>query len=147
MHMRSHVAPECGDWRLKWSTEATHHVTWNDGSLEHNLVVLLQRRLFNAERMELPDKPLHTRRVAPVSDVAAWLANELDATKIAALLLGFSLVRLPTSTRHQVQRYRPLPAAYRFLKPFFCTNEQLRRAKIIEAQGVLHIPPELIRRL
>lgn len=137
MPLRVHLAP------LK---EKTHDVTWGNGTLEDNLITLLQRRLLKAVGLDLSDKPLFSSRTAPVSAVAAWLADDLHVEKIESLLPGLALVRIP-GRQGSLPRKHPLPAAYRILKPFFCTDEQLRRIKLILTDQSLAIPPEIIREL
>ncbi len=145
--MRAHLAPEQSGRRPIWLKEERHRVTWGVGSVEDNLLTTLHQRLLEAERRELDDKPLYSMRTAAIGDVAAWLAGNLDGRRIASLLPGLALIRVPPDAGSRAERTEPLPAAYRLLKPFFCTNDQLHRAGLIEASRTLPIPVELIRRL
>lgn len=147
LHMRIHLTPEQEGPRPDWTDTDSHWVTWGHGRLEDNLATTLRRRLLVAEQQDLPDKPLRSLRNAPLDAIAAWLVSGLDSSRIAALLPGLSLVRIPAGFTRSGARAGVLPAAYRVLKPFFCTDEQLSSAGLIESGTHLPIPPELIRRL
>ncbi len=143
--MRAHLAPEKTEPGLEWTAQQTHQVTWGPGSLEANLARTVSRRLLAARRLELKDKPFDSIRVAPVAAVAGWLADTLDSARISALLPGLSLVRLDRGDFRSMPRLHPLPVAYRLLKPFFCTDAQLRRAGLLQAEASLELPSELVR--
>ena len=149
MPMRAHLAPERLDrGRLVWDDNAAHQKTWGPGGLENNLVGTLQRRLLDAARRQLADKPFEFSRAASLGAVAAWLGGELDTARLAALMPGLMLVRIPYSDANRtVGTDVPLPAAYRLLKPFFCTDAQLRRKKLLPAEGHLPARADLVRRL
>jgi len=123
-------------------------VTWQpNGDLAGNLAATLHRRLLVAERAELPDKPLRAGRGAGLADVADWLAGGIDEARLAALLPGLMLVRLPAGGSSSGAREAPLLAAYRLLKPLFATDEQLRRAGLLPAGRSLHLLAVIVRRL
>lgn len=145
--MRSHMAPELEGRRTEWLENSGHQVTWGHGCLEDNLTNTLQRRLLIAEQQDLPDKPFHSWRNAPLDAIAAWLDFGLDDRRIAALFSGLVLVRMPPGSTPSSERNRALPAAYRVLKPFFCTDEQLESAELIESGAHLPIPAEMVNRL
>lgn len=145
--MRVHLAPEPEDRRPEWLDNAGHQVTWGQGRLEDNLSTTLQRRLLFAEQQDLPDKPFRSVRNAPLDAIAAWLESSLDGNRIAALLPGLALVQIPAGFTPSGERTAALPAAYRVLKPFFCTDEQLQSAELIESHARLPIPAEMVRRL
>lgn len=147
--MRGHLAPEQAGRYPGWATgdTADHAVTWHaGGAATANLAATLHRRLIQAERAELPDKPLRGARLAPLADVARWLAGGLDEQRLAALLPGLMLVRGGGGVR-PAGREAPLPIAYRLLKPLFSTDEQLRRTGLLLPEASLPLPAGLIRRL
>ncbi|MCG5540854.1 MULTISPECIES: type I-G CRISPR-associated protein Cas8g1/Csx17 [unclassified Halorhodospira] len=147
MPMRAHLAPETASRYPSWAADDTHTVTWAVGaSLADNLAATLHRRLLEAHQGELADKPLRGSRTAPLADVAAWLSGDLDEQRLAELLLGLMLVRIPPGPP-RAQREAPLPAAYRLLKPLFCTDEQLRRAGVLPPDRALPLKADLLRRL
>ena len=145
--MRVHLAPEDGGRYPRWNEHPGHSVTWASTSLDANLVNTLQRRLLEAEQKQLPDKPVHASRTAPLEAIAAWLAGGVDEHRIAALLPGLALVRLPAGTASSGERKEPLLAAYRLLKPFFCTDEQLVRSGLVDSGTSLPLSSELVRAL
>ncbi len=145
--MRVHLAPEQAGRYPVWDKNAAHQVTWGLGTLEANLIAALRRRLLDADRGALDDKPLHPVRMAALADVSAWLAGELDHERLAALIPGLMLVRIPRGAEVGTERDIPLPAAYRVLKPFFCTDKQLHDSGLLSADRSLPIPSQLVRRL
>lgn len=147
MPMRAHLAPERPSRYPSWAPDDTHSVTWVAGaSVPDNLGATLHRRLLEAAAGELPDKPLQPSRTAPLGDVAAWLAGDLDEQHLAALLPGLMLVRIPPGPP-RMQREAPLPAAYRLLKPLFCTNQQLHHAGVLPPERTLALKAGILRRL
>jgi CRISPR-associated protein Csx17 len=146
--MRAHLSPIRPGSRLAWDAEAERDVLWQPNSnLSDNLAAALHRRLLVAERAELPDKPLRAARRAGLADIADWLAGGIDEARLAALLPGLMLVRLPAGTSPRGEREAPLPAAYRLLKPLFATDEQLHRAGLLPAGRSLPLPAAIVRRL
>lgn len=145
--MRVHLAPERDGRNPVWLDSAGHQMSWGHGRLEDNLTATLQRRLLLARQQEWPDKPTRSARNAPLDAISDWLAFGLDSRRIASLLAGLTLVRIPVGFTPSDERAAALPAAYRVLKPFFCTDEQLRAAGLIESTAHLPIPTEMVRRL
>lgn len=145
--MRMHLAPMKDQAMSAWDEHAVHRVTWGQGSVETNLAAALKRRLLDADRSDLDDRPLAFRRTASLPQVAAWLADELDTARLDALLPGLMLVDIPAGRVGVDLSPRPLPAAYRLLKPFFTTDYQLHRAGLLPSDRRLSIPPDMPRRL
>lgn len=143
--MRAHLAPEQSGPGLDWVEGHSHGVVWGNGTLEANLVAIVRRRLQEAQRLELKDKPFEFFRAAPVAAVAAWLADDLDTRRISALVPGLTLVRLDSAAVQPTGRALPLPAAYRILKPFFCTDRQLHRVRLLDPEARLPLSLELLR--
>ncbi|MEJ2082500.1 MAG: type I-U CRISPR-associated protein Csx17, partial [Acidobacteriota bacterium] len=147
MPMRTHLAPEQSGQRPLWLKEESHQVTWGPGTLDENLLRTLRQRLLDAERLQTGEKPLYSGRTAPLAAVADWLAGHRDDSRIGRLLPGLMLVRQQPNVGERVERTAPLPAAYRLLKPFFCTETQLKRIGLLPPDGTLPIPGELLRLL
>ncbi|WP_440998190.1 type I-G CRISPR-associated protein Cas8g1/Csx17 [Arhodomonas sp. SL1] len=146
--MRGHLAPEQSGRRPAWDENAHHGVTWHAGAdVADNLTSSLRRRLLQAEKGELPDKPVQPARTAPLADVAAWLAGEVDEQRLAEVLPGLMLVRIPGGGGRPMERSAPLPAAYRLLKPLFCTDEQLHRTHLLPPEASLPLEAGILRRL
>lgn len=147
MPMRIHIAPERPErGGYAWDENASHQVTWGWTSLESNLIATWERRLLEAERLQLEDKPFDFDHASTPDSVAAWLGNAIDHSRLASLLPGLALARIPfAGLPGGVKEGPPLPAAYRLLKPFFCTDAQLRRAQLLAADGCLPARAELGR--
>lgn len=147
--MLAHMAPVGEGRRGRWNEDARHDVVWGHRSLEENLQLVLERRLLAAEEMDLADLPLAAWTPAPLSAAIAWLEGQLDTGRIQALLPGLTLTRSPRgldSTPVSGSR-PPVPAAFRVLKPFFCTHDQLVRTGILDRDSKLTLTTEMVRAL
>src|SRR5690606_21573425 len=60
---------------------------------------------------------------------------------------GLMLARIPVIGGRKGAVVDALPAAYRLLKPFFCTDAQLQRTKLLPSEGRLLARTDLVRRL
>jgi len=141
--MICHLLPVSADDPTRYDA-GSRAVTWHQGSLTDNLVAVLRRRLLESQQREdLPDKPLDARPVAAASDVHAYLMEETDDARIARLLAGLALVRRPPAYLPGGSFDAPLPAAYRALKPLFASDDQLRRAGVLDGDGTLPLPARL----
>lgn len=148
LRMRLHLAPERDSPTPAWAGDDTHRVSWvANASLAGNVASLLRRRLLDAVQADLPDKPFEGWWRSPLANVADLLSGVLDERRITALLPGLMLVRLPPGSGRGGERETPLPAAYRLLKPFFCTDHQLQRSKLLESGRSLPLKADMIRRL
>lgn len=145
--MRIHLAPEDGARRPAWLDGDSHLHVWGPGRLEANLAAAVRQRLLAARKLEPDDKPFHFWRTCSLAAVARWLAGDLDTARIAALVPGLALIRLPSGGMRREEIDLPLPAVYRLLKPFFCTDAQLEQAEVISADTSLPLPGDLLRRL
>lgn len=145
--MRIHLAPEDGARRPAWLDGDSHLHVWGPGRLEANLAAAVRQRLLAARKLEVDDKPFHFSRTCSLAAVARWLAADLDTARIAALVPGLALIRLPSGGMRREEIDLPLPAVYRLLKPFFCTDAQLEQAGVISADTSLPLPGDLLRRL
>ncbi len=144
--MRSHLAPVATDRRVRWQADDNHQVTWSEAPLQSNLLNTLRRRLLLAQKMDLPDKPFAFIRYASLHSIGRWLSGELDDSRIQDLFQGFCLVRLPRGGQPSSRELPVLPATYRMLKPFFCTDRQLHEAEVMPADRALPLAPELLRK-
>jgi len=146
--MRAHLAPERPGRYPAWLEDEAHAVTWAPGaSIAENLAATLHRRLLQAQVSDIADKPLAGWRTAPLADVAALLAGDIDERRVAALLPGLMLVRMPGGAGQWADRQAPLPLAYRLLKPLFCTDEQLHRVGVLARERTLPLRGDVLRRL
>lgn len=148
--MLVHFAPVEAVRRQDWDEGAGHDVVWGPGLLETNLRHVLERRLLEAQRSGSTDRPFAAWVTAPVENVGSWLEDRIDTRRVGELLSGLTLARIARehgAWGHPGAEGRPLPGAYRLLKPFFCTNAQLRRSGVLEGDASLPLPRELVRAL
>ena len=151
--MAAHLAPidedrYSIDRQSRWSENATNpNVVWGAGNLVTNMIAVLERRLVDATTRGLPDKPFSGAAHAGLDDVAAFLSDEFDDARCAALLAGLIWVR-PTHLRTNTNAPpSPVAFAYAALKPIFTPDETLRRTGVLTGTARLPVPPELVARL
>ncbi len=120
-------------------------MVWGAGPLVPNLIAVLERRLVEASTRGLEDKPLSGATSARLSDMAAFLSDDFDDARCAALLAGLVWAR-PTWLR-SVPRdsgSAPVPFAYAALKPVFTPDATLRAARALPPTARLPVPPGLV---
>lgn len=147
--MASHLLPllqNQHNWH--WNPGNKLH-TWHNGTLTSNLSAIIDRRLIDANRRSLPDKPFAASQGARLNDLSRFLAEQTDDTRIADLLAALVLCE-PTRTSPPASDSDapPLPAAYRLLKPFFSTDYELQRSGLLPKGSRLPTPlalPALIQ--
>lgn len=132
--MLEHLSPVSTGQRRGWDDQLGHRVVWTEGSLEDNLIRVIGRRLLEAERMDLADRPFHAWRPTSGDALAAWLHGLVDTRRTRDLLQGLVLARIPARRSRERDIHEdalPVPAAYGMLKPFFATDAQLGRAGLL----------------
>ncbi len=148
--LAAHFAPLDAEtipkWRREWNAQNQIWVVWGAGSLESNLIALLQRRLIDVAI----DAPLEAAVSARLADIAAFIEGNFDDVRCARLLAGLvwaQPVRLPFVK----QALRPVvPFAYAALKPIFAPAVSLKALAekgLIPPDCKLPIPPGLVSRL
>ena len=151
--MASHFAPidedrYARDRRSVWSASTnTPNVVWGAGSLVPNMIAVLERRLVDATIRGLPDKPFAGASHARLADVAAFLSDDFDDSRCAALLAGLIWVRPAHPRTNTTAPVSPVPFAYATLKPIFTPDETLRRLHVLAETARLPVPPELVPQL
>ena len=156
--MASHLAPldertffyrgSLGTRRGWADGDAPPTMVWGAGPLVPNLIAVLERRLVEASTRGLEDKPLSGATAASVPDVAAFLSDNFDDARCAALLAGLVWAR-PARLR-PAPRYggsAPVSLAYAALKPVFTPDATLRAAGALPASARIPVPPGLVARL
>ena len=132
--------------RREWDAQNQTRVVWGAGSLESNLIAVLQRRLID----EAIAAPLEAVASARLADIAAFLEGDFDDVRCARLLAGLVWAQ-PARLPFVKQASRPVvPFAYAAIKPIFAPAVSL---KVLEEKGLvpidckLPIPPGLVARL
>ena len=148
--LAAHFAPLDAEtipkWRRGWDTQNQTRVVWGTGSLESNLIALLQRRLIDGAIAA----PLDAAVPARLADIAAFLGQAFDDVRCARLLSGLVWAQ-PARLPFAKQALRPIVSfAYAALKPIFAPDVSL---KVLAEKGLvppnckLPIPPGLVSRL
>jgi len=151
--MRVHLAAIKPGRRSDTWDPGTTLAVWGPGPLIPNLARLLDRRLLASERMpagaereEQGEKPFGGAAPADIPAVLAFLGGETDDERIARLLQGLALVRLPLRLPSRDRgREEPAPAALAILKPFFTPDGLLRRLEVLPTrESRLPLPRRLV---
>lgn len=152
--MRVHLSPiDASVPSPQWLPESAAHqyCTWHGGSLEKNLVAVLEKRLLLASRRDRADKPLGGGPPASLSAVGAFLAGVTDDRRISRLLPGLAHcslpARWPARDADEAGEAPVVPAAYALLKLLFVPARQLRRCGVLAEGDALPVPPALLRLL
>ena len=148
--LAAHFAPLKGEtipkWRREWDAQNQTQVVWGAGSLESNLIAVLQRRLID----KAIAAPLEAVASARLADIAAFLEGDFDDVRCARLLAGLVWAQ-PAWLPFAKQPLRPVvPFAYAALKPIFAPDTSLKELAeegLIPLDCKLPIPPGLVARL
>ncbi|MEP0848059.1 MAG: type I-U CRISPR-associated protein Csx17 [Phycisphaerae bacterium] len=127
--LRANLEPVHWQKRCRAWAEKERSVVWTAADLATNLANVLQRRMMDGARAGCERLPLASRHAAPLGDIAAFIAGELDDQRIEELIRGLMLI--DTRRRHPARagmnqsrdRQRagpnPLPREYALLKLLF----------------------------
>lgn len=133
-------------WRREWGAQNQTRVVWGAGSLESNLIAILQRRLID----ESIAAPLDAAAPARLVDIAAFLERNFDDVRCARLLAGLVWAQ-PARLPSKKQATRPVvPFSYAAIKPIFTPAailKALAEEGLVSANCKLPIPPGLVSRL
>ena len=133
--------------RRGWVLQNQTQVVWGAGSLESNLIAVLQRRLID----ESIAAPLDAAAPARLADIAAFLEEDFDDERCARLLTGLIWAQPPTWLPFVKQSLRPVvPFAYAAIKPIFAPAASLKALAekgLVPQDCKLPIPPSLVSRL
>ena len=133
--------------RRGWDAQNQTRVVWGAGSLESNLIAVLQRRLTD----ESIAAPLDAAASARLADIEAFLEGNFDDVRCAHLLAGLVWAQPPTWLPFAKQALRPVvPFAYAAIKPIFAPAVSLKALAekgLVPPDCKLPIPPGLIARL
>ena len=132
--------------RRGWDAQNQTRVVWGAGSLESNLIAVLQRRLID----ESIAAPLDAAAPARLADIAAFLEGNFDDMRCARLLAGLVWAQ-PAWLPFEKQALRPVvPFAYAAIKPIFAPAASLKalvEKGLVPPNCKFPIPPGLVSRL
>lgn len=134
------VDPKTGDWTAGKSRSAV----WGEGPLLANLTEVIGRRLLEAERLGLGEKPFDGVPPADLDAVSAFLHGATDDVKVGWLFRGLALCRMPETLPGRDEAGTPVPGALALLKLLFSPNSLLCWLGVLPAGGRLPVPPELL---
>lgn len=116
------------------------------GRLTDSLPMLLERRLWLAERLALSDKPLESVAGATLDDIAAFLRDDGMDARIRDLLPGLALCDIPVdidcSSGHGV-----VPAGFALMKIALTPERTLRSLDVLAEEQRLPAPPGMLAQL
>ena len=146
-HLASLDAETIPKRRRGWDTQNQTRMVWGAGSLESNLIAVLQRRLID----ESIAAPLDAAAPARLADIAAFLEEDFDDERCARLLTGLVWAQPSTWLPFVKQPLRPVvPFAYAAIKPIFAPDASLKALAekgLVPQDCKLPIPPGLVSRL
>jgi len=147
----AHLAPLDGKtWygRFRAWSEGDRLAVWGGGTLERNLIGVIERRLLFSTQHNLHSRAFEGCSAADIGSVLAFLEGDTDDARIAALAQGLAWARPPNYLKtDEMTVRRPMPLAYALLKPFFAPQQDLEAINEIPKGAELPIPRGLASRL
>jgi len=150
MPLRAQLFPiqrKCSGWTTPDSNEEARIYTGWKGRLVETLTILLRRRLWLAAKLEMRDKPLDSPAGATLEDVNAFLADDTMDERIAALLPGLSLCRIPPDADHKEGAPGRIPAAFALMKLTLTPDRTLRSLGLLGDDVRLRVPSDMLAQL
>lgn len=116
------------------------------GRLIDTLPRLLERRLWLADRLAMPDRPLDSAAGAMTGDLAAFLRDGSMDGRIAALLPGLVLCDIPQDV-DRAGGEGVVPAAFALMKLVLTPERALRALGALAEGQRLPVPPGMLGQL
>jgi len=133
-------------WMTSDANEKARIYTGRNARPIDTLRSLLERRLWLAEKLEMPDKPLSSSAGATLDDVIAFLRDDAMDARIAALLQGLCLCDIPRDTDRSAGEGE-LPAAFGLLKLALMPDATLRNLGWLGEPDHLPLPAGMLAQL
>ena len=148
--LAAHFAPIANETifrrQRKWNAQNSARVVWNTGSLDSNLIAVLQRRLGDASI----DHPLEAEAPARLSDIIMFLGGDFDDTRCASLLAGLVWAQPASRLPATSQGNTVLPLSYAAIKTIYTPASNLKAMAdkgLIPADCTIPTPPGLVASL
>lgn len=123
--LRVHLEP-IHAYENTWD-ESTKTVVWSAGDIAHNLAAVMERRMMEAERVNMEYLPLDAKRSVAPADIAAFLAGAVDEQRLEDFLWGALLINWAkigaTQPSISADALLPLPRVYALLKLLFLPRD------------------------
>lgn len=116
------------------------------GRLVDTLPTWLERRLWLADRLTMPDKPLDSAAGATLEDVAAFLRDDSMDARIAALLPGLALCDIPQDMDRSGGN-GVVPAVFSLMKLALTPEHTLRFLDVLADGHRLPVPAGMLAQL
>lgn len=117
-------------WAKPGDGELVRICTGHKGRLVDTLCMLLERRLWLAEKLEMRDKPLGAAAGATLDDISAFLRDDAMDELIATLLPGLALCDIPRDAERRTGD-GVVPAAFGVLKLSLTPDSVLRSLRLL----------------
>lgn len=133
-------------WMTPEADEKVRICTGQRGRLVDTLRMLLERRLWFAEKLDMKDKPLSSPAGVTLDDVNVFLQDDRIDARIAALLPGLSLCAIPEDTDRTAGE-GALPAAFGVMKLALAPDRTLRSLGYLSETERLPVPAGMLAQL
>lgn len=133
-------------WLTAEANEKSRICDGMQGRLVDTLPTLLERRLWLADRLTMPDKPLESAAGATVDDVAVFLRDDSMDARIAALLPGIALCDIPKDIDRSAGNGL-VPAAFALMKLALTPERTLRSLDALADGQRLPVPAGMLAQL
>lgn len=133
-------------WMTPEADEKVRFYTGQKSRLVDTLPALLERRLWIAEKLEMRDKPLDSAAGITLEDINAFLRDDAMDERIAALLPGLSLCKVPEDIDKRAGE-GSVPAAFGLMKLALTPDRILRRLDRLGADDKLPVPAGMLAQL
>ncbi|GIK35057.1 MAG: hypothetical protein BroJett010_16160 [Gammaproteobacteria bacterium] len=140
------VQPRFDQWLTPEGGENNRICDGFEGRLVDALPPLLARRLWLAERLNMPDKPLESTAGATLDDIASFLRDDRMDARIRDLLPGLALCDIPEDIDRGAGD-GAVPAAFALMKLALTPERTLRSLELLAAGQRLPAPTGMLAQL
>lgn len=140
------VQRRCRQWMTPDAGERLRIYAGQGGRLIEVLRALLERRLWLAEKLQIPDKPLDSAAGVSLQDITAFLRDDAMDERIAELMPGLSLCDIPLDVERTADA-GAAPAAFALLKLNLTPDHVLRSLGLLPELARLPVPTGMLAQL
>jgi len=133
-------------WMTSDANEKVRICTGQKGRLTDTLQSLLERRLWLARKLEMCDKPLASPAGVTLDDIDAFLRDDRMDVRVAALLPGLSLCKIPRDVEHG-SGSGAVPAAFALLRLSLTPDRVLHSLGLLPETTRMPVPSGLVAQL
>lgn len=133
-------------WMTADANEKARIYTGHKGRLTDSLQSLLERRLWLARKLEMHDKPLASPAGVTLDDIEAFLRDDRLDARIASLLPGLSLCKIPRDIEHG-GGHGAVPAAFALMKLCLTPDRVLHSLGLLPETTRMPVPAGMVAQL